>query len=443
LSQVTFCVLDLETTGTDPRWDDITEVGAILVRGGERLGTFHTLVGPGHAGIDGVLPSLLGFIGEAVITGHNISFDIRFLSAALARAERPGLDDGEVVDTMYLARALLRDDADDCRLATLAERFQFEHRPCHRAFEDAAATVDLLHLLIERSSAFGVVALDDLCALPTLAGHKWASKLRHTMRLAREPGVYTCRDEHHQVIWVGVADDLRREVRALFTKSGAAMHTSVLRDTHGWDVHHLATPIERDVARARLLHTHRPRLQRRQVTGESAAYLRVESTGRGVQVAAVRVPKPSGWHLGPSPSRTVAASAASGVRRLATTGADILAVLHAATDGDPGSVDSAFDALAVTAGNDAVELALLRRDQAALHELLRTHRRVEAARATTGMLHVGDHRVSVVQGLLDGEHLPPLPSSVPPPDAPLPADLLEEVLLVADALVVASTGVDS
>ncbi len=260
-------MLDLETTGTDPGWDDITEVGAILVRGGERLGTFHTLVAPGHAGIDGVLLSLLGFVGTAVITGHNISFDIRFLNAALARAERPLLGDGEVVDTMYLARALLRDDADDCRLGTLAERFQFEHRPCHRAFEDAAATVDLLHLLIERSSAFGVTALDDLCSLPALAGHKWAAKLRHTTALPREPGVYTCRDEHDQVVWVGVADDLRRDVRALFTKGGSAMHASALRDTHGWTVHHLATQIERDVTRARLLHTHRPRLQRRERGG--------------------------------------------------------------------------------------------------------------------------------------------------------------------------------
>ncbi|MEZ5248392.1 MAG: exonuclease domain-containing protein [Ilumatobacteraceae bacterium] len=50
LHEVTFCVLDLETTGTDPGWDDITEVGAILVRGGERLGTFHTLVGPAAGG---------------------------------------------------------------------------------------------------------------------------------------------------------------------------------------------------------------------------------------------------------------------------------------------------------------------------------------------------------------------------------------------------------
>ena len=97
-------MLDLETTGTDPGWDEITEVGAVTVRGGERLGTFHTLVGGGWPTIDTVLPSLLEFVRDTVITGHNVQFDLRFLNAALARSGRPLLATDDVVDTMPLAR---------------------------------------------------------------------------------------------------------------------------------------------------------------------------------------------------------------------------------------------------------------------------------------------------------------------------------------------------
>jgi len=46
LSEVTFCVLDLETTGGSVVDSRITEIGAVKVRGGERLGTFQTLVDP-------------------------------------------------------------------------------------------------------------------------------------------------------------------------------------------------------------------------------------------------------------------------------------------------------------------------------------------------------------------------------------------------------------
>ncbi|MEX1043444.1 MAG: exonuclease domain-containing protein, partial [Acidimicrobiia bacterium] len=49
LHEVTFCVLDLETTGGSTADCFITEIGAVKVRGGEVLGTFQTLVDPGAA----------------------------------------------------------------------------------------------------------------------------------------------------------------------------------------------------------------------------------------------------------------------------------------------------------------------------------------------------------------------------------------------------------
>ena len=432
---MTFCVLDLETTGTDPGWDEITEVGAILVRGGERLGTFHTLVGPGHAGIDGVLPSLVDFIGDAVITGHNISFDIRFLDAALGRAERPLIDRDDVVDTMYLARALLRDDADDCRLGTLAARFEFEHRPSHRAFEDAAATVDLLHLLIERSSAFGVVGLDDLCALPALAGHKWAAKLRHTASLPREPGVFTCLDDRGQVVWVGEADDLRRDVRQLFSRAGSAVHASVLRDTCGWEVRHVASPIGRAVARQRLLHAHRPRLQRREVMGDAAVYVQMAPTSRSIKAAVVRSATATGFHLGPVADRATAAAAVACIRRLAETGVDVMVLLADAADDRPEPLDLALVGLATATPDDPVDAALFRRDREALLDVVAAHRRVRTARSFTGELDAAGHAVAVASGLLIGDDLP-APATPPTSDVdhPLHGDLLAEVLLVADLL---------
>src|SRR5579859_3560267 len=103
LHDVTFVVVDLETTGGSPATCAITEIGAVKYRGGECLGEFQTLVNPGvpippmitvltgiteamvypAPRIAEVLPMFLEFARDAVIVGHNIRFDCGFLDAAL------------------------------------------------------------------------------------------------------------------------------------------------------------------------------------------------------------------------------------------------------------------------------------------------------------------------------------------------------------------------
>ena len=170
LRDVTFCVVDVETTGGSAADGAITEIGAVKLRGGECLGTLQTLVNPGQAippqitvltGITqamvapaprmpAVLPSFLEFLGDAVLVGHNVRYDVSFLQAELNRAGQRPLTN-RTLDTCALARRLVRDEVPNCKLGTLAERLRLPHRPTHRALDDALATGDLLHLLIERA----------------------------------------------------------------------------------------------------------------------------------------------------------------------------------------------------------------------------------------------------------------------------------------------------
>ncbi|MHB8328613.1 MAG: exonuclease domain-containing protein [Acidimicrobiales bacterium] len=185
LYDVVFAVLDVETTGGAPTASALTEIAAATFRGGERLGTFQTLVDPGCAlppfitqltgitdamlcgapVVSAVLPPFLEFVGDAVLVGHNIAFDLAFLDAALEQTHRPGLAN-LAVDTLTLARGLVRADVPNCRLATLAAALRLEHRPAHRALDDVLATADLLHRLIEEAAGYGVLRLGDLLEVP-------------------------------------------------------------------------------------------------------------------------------------------------------------------------------------------------------------------------------------------------------------------------------------
>ncbi len=321
LIDVTFCVLDLETTGGSPTDDRICEIGAVKVRGGECLGTFQTLVDPGRdlppaitvltglttrmvrpaPPVEQVLPALLEFIGDAVFVGHNVRFDRSFVDAALVRADRPRLDN-LMVDTCALARRLVRDEVPNCKLGTLADRFRLDHRPSHRALDDALATADLLHLLLERASAFGVFAIDDLLELPTMAAHPQAAKLALTDRLPRAPGVYLFRDATGRVLYVGKASDLRTRVRSYFSSDTRRKVGGLLREVARIDHIETASPLDAAVTEIRLIHELLPRYNRQGTTWKKSAYLKLtdEPFPRLSVVRGVR--QDDATYLGPLPS---------------------------------------------------------------------------------------------------------------------------------------------
>jgi DNA polymerase-3 subunit epsilon len=339
LHDVTFVALDLETTGAAPGYDQITEVGAVKYHGGECLGTFETLVNPGvpippfvtvltgiteamvlpAPRIDEVLPSLLEFIGDAVLVGHNFRFDTSFLDAALLRRGADRLDHVRV-DTLPLARRLLHDEVPDHRLATIAHHLGVPTEPCHRAFDDAAATAEVLHALLEHAGTLGVLGLDDLLAVPRLRVHPSSNTLRLTARSPRSPGVYRLLDRRGEVLFVGRATNLRARIRAHFHTSPAQVVPLMVRLTHTIDWTECGDDLEAAVRHARLVREHRPRFNPEHAGWRSRAYVKLDARSRVTVARSVKDAKAT--YLGPFPDAPTARAVQSAITRaLALTGA--------------------------------------------------------------------------------------------------------------------------
>jgi DNA polymerase III epsilon subunit family exonuclease len=186
LVETTFVVIDLETTGGKPHIGAaITEIGAVKVKGGKTLGEFETFVNPGHPipayiteltgitdemvsaapPIKTVLPELFEFLGshqETVLVAQNAPFDLSFLKH-YSREHTFAWPHFPILDTAIIARKVLtRDEVPNCKLGTLAQFFGTTTTPNHRALDDARATVDVLHGLIERLGTFDVYTLEEL-----------------------------------------------------------------------------------------------------------------------------------------------------------------------------------------------------------------------------------------------------------------------------------------
>jgi DNA polymerase-3 subunit epsilon len=206
-----------------------------------------------------------------------------------------------VVDTCALARRLVRDEVPNCRLQTLADRFRVQHRPTHRALDDAWATTEVLHALLERAGSLGVLGLEDLVALPTVGGHPQLGKLTLTTKLPRRPGVYIFRDAGQRPLYVGKAVDLRRRVRSYFTGDDRRKVGGLLRELARVDHVECTSELEASVLEVRTIHALTPRYNRRTKDWRAYSYVKLTLDEPWPRLAAVRTARPGDgcFYLGP------------------------------------------------------------------------------------------------------------------------------------------------
>ena len=334
LIATTFVIVDLETTGGSPEANAITEVGAVKVCGGEVLGEFQTLVRPAMSippfvavltgitdamvasapPVDAVLPAFLEFARGSVLVAHNAPFDVGFLKAACDSTGRawPTL---QVLDTARLARRVLaRDEAHDCRLATLARLFRASTMPTHRALDDARATVDVMHGLLERLGNVGVHTVEELATWQSTVTPAQRRKRFLAESLPHAPGVYVFLDGRGATLYVGKSKDMRTRVRTYFTASETRRRmTEMVAIAESVTGIVCATPLEAEVRELRLIAERKPRYNRRSRFPERATWLKltVEPFPRLSLVREVKADQ--GTYLGPFGSRRLAEAAMTAV----------------------------------------------------------------------------------------------------------------------------------
>jgi DNA polymerase III subunit epsilon len=297
LREAVFVVVDLETTGGSAAGgSSITEIGAVKVRSGERLGEFQTLVRASEPiplfisvltgitdamvadapRIEQALPSFLEFARGSVLVAHNAPFDVGFLRHYAQRLSHhwPSF---QVIDTALLARRVLtRDDAPNCKLATLARVFRSSTTPNHRALEDARATVDVLHGLIERLGGLGVHTVEELQTYSARVSQAQRRKRHLAEQLPHAPGVYLFRDARGRLLYVGTSKDIRTRVRSYFTASETRSRMGEMVGLADSVIGiECSTALEAAVRELRLIGEHKPPYNRRSRFPERASWVKL------------------------------------------------------------------------------------------------------------------------------------------------------------------------
>lgn len=249
--------VDLETTGTNPAADRITEIGLVEVDASGKATHWSSLVNPGVSipsfiqGLTGIsndmvkdapgfaelAPALHERLQDALFVAHNARFDYGFLRNAFEQAGLPYKSD--VLCTVKLSRALYPTERKH-NLDTLIERHDLKANARHRALADA----DLLWQLWQKLSATHPeesfhAALQSLLQRPSLPSNLPADVLDD---IADTPGVYLFYGENDIPLYVGKSVKLRQRVLSHFNadhklykemRLSQQLHRIEVRDTAG------------------------------------------------------------------------------------------------------------------------------------------------------------------------------------------------------------------
>ncbi len=310
LEDASFVVFDLETTGLAAASARICEIGAVRVERLELAETFETLVAPGVplpapvGRLTGLSDEVLrraprvatalrrfsAFAGDAVLVAHNARFDVGFVNRELERLTGRRLS-ATVIDTVPLARTLLRGRVERLSLASLAFFFGVSAEPCHRALPDAQATAEVFVRLLGLAQERGARTVAELEELAAPRPRRVHGKRSLVHGAPERPGVYLFRDRFDRVLYVGKARDLRARLRSYFQTGRQRASVEAALDAAErieWRV--LGSELAAALEEVRLIRELRPAANARKPQPERYVYLR----RRGKDVVVSRLPSAYG-----------------------------------------------------------------------------------------------------------------------------------------------------
>lgn len=240
ITETVFVVVDIETTGSLPLKDAITEIGAIKVKNGEIIDRFSALVNPQQdippfiqhlTGItpdmvadapliNEVMPLFWDFLGSDVFVGHNVSFDFRFLSQQTKALIGSPLENPQLC-TLRLARKLLP-HLRKRNLDAVSGYFDIEIENRHRALGDAEATALVLIEFLKTLEEDGITTMAKLMHFHQKGGKRYGDMKipfpeERLSQMPQNPGVYFMRDQKGEILYIGKAKNLRKRLQSYYS----------------------------------------------------------------------------------------------------------------------------------------------------------------------------------------------------------------------------------
>ena len=253
VDEAEFCVLDVETTGLSPSYNNIIEIGIIKVSGLNITDSFHSMVNPQRelpyfitqlTGItnddvydapffEDIADKISDFIVGHIIVGHNLSFDKSFLRKEFASCGREVFANHSVC-TLKIARRIYP-TLKSKSLGSVCSHLGILNPSEHRALADAKVTARLLiKMIAELKENFGIHYADELIKFQDFARKELKVKVKQSLSddlaaLPHAPGIYYFLNSKNDIIYIGKAKSLRDRVKSYFSSSAPRKAKKIIK----------------------------------------------------------------------------------------------------------------------------------------------------------------------------------------------------------------------
>lgn len=243
-----YVVFDIETTGLDPEYDEIIEIGAVKIKDGIEVEKFNTLIKPEYdidefiteltgitnemvknaPSIDEVLPKFMDFIKDYIVIGHNVNFDINFIYDNLERLNISPITN-DFIDTLRISRRLIP-ELKHHKLSDLANYFNIDTKGSHRSLKDVEITCEVFNNLntIVKEKYQNIENFKEACKPKSHSGFKASDITTTNTEFDEENMLY-----NKYVVITGTLEKmLRKEAMQIIADLGGHCQDGVNKDTN-------------------------------------------------------------------------------------------------------------------------------------------------------------------------------------------------------------------
>jgi len=303
INKASFCVLDVETTGLSPQYNNIIELGIVRVKNLKIVEKYHSLINPGRdipnfiTGFTGIsnddvynapffediAEEVIEFIGSDVVAGHNLSFDNSFLRRELKYSGREELKNPNLC-TLRIAKRifpLLKSKS----LGSVSSFLKIKNSNSHRALGDAETTAKILIKMAKHvKKNLGFEILSELINFQyTATSRTDGANLKNKFlsefdSLPDAPGIYYFLDIKGKIIYIGKAKSIRERVRSYFSKTAPRKARKIIKSASKLKIELTNSELTALLKEAESIKTKNPRLNTQLKKYGNKYFLRVNTT---------------------------------------------------------------------------------------------------------------------------------------------------------------------